>query len=119
YTWCAWDTLFIPQLLNRTVNITSTCAATGEEIKLTVSPTRVEAVEPSDVVVSFLVPEEKQLRENITASFCHFVYFFRSRKDGEAWIAEHDGTFLLSLDDAFMVGKKKNAIRFKDVLQNR
>ena len=57
------------------------------------------------------------LRENTITSFCHFVYFFRSRQDAEAWIAEHDSTFMLSLDDAFMVGKKKNAARFKDVLE--
>lgn len=117
YTWCAWDTLFIPQLLNATVNVTSTCAATGEEIRLTVSPSRIEAADPHDIVVSFLTPDENELRENTITSFCHFVYFFRSRKDGDAWVAEHDGTFLLSLDDAFMVGKKKNATRFKDVLE--
>ncbi len=116
YTWCAWDTLFLPQLLNVTATVTSTCAATGEEIRLTVSPSRIEAAEPHDIVVSFLTPDENELRENTITSFCHFVHFFRSRKDGDAWVAEHDGTFLLSLDDAFMVGKKKNELRFKDVL---
>ncbi len=117
YTWCAWDTLFLPQLLNATATVTSTCAATGEEIRLTVSPSRIEAVDPHDIVVSFLTPDEHELRENIITSFCPFVYFFRSRKDGGAWVAEHDGTFLLSLDDAFIVGKKKNAKRFKESLR--
>ncbi len=116
YAWCAWDTLFIPELLNITASITSTCAATREEIKLSVSPLRVEAVEPSDVVMSFLVPDEKELRENITTSFCHFVYFFRSREDGEAWISQHEGGFFLSLEEAFKVGKNMNAARYKETL---
>ncbi len=117
YTWCAWDTLFLPQLLNATATVTSTCAATGEQIRLTVSPARVEVTDPADIVLSFLTPDESELRENTITSFCHFVHFFRSRKDGDAWVAEHDGTFLLSLQDAFTVGKKKNELRFKDVLE--
>ncbi|GMQ89948.1 MAG: organomercurial lyase MerB [Gammaproteobacteria bacterium] len=116
YAWCAWDTLFLPELLGATATVTSTCAASGGQIRLTVSPTRIEAAEPGDVVVSFLVPEKEELRKNVTTSFCHFVYFFRSRKDGETWVDEHDGTFLLSLEDAFVVGQKKNALRFGDAL---
>ncbi len=116
YTWCAWDTLFIPGLLNATVNISSICGASGEEVKLTVSPSGIEFVVPGDAVMSFIIPDENEFRENISASFCHFVYFFRSRKDGEAWISRHDGTFLLSLEEAFKVGQLVNAARYKETL---
>ena len=116
YTWCAWDTLFIPELLNTTAKISSACGATGEEVRLTVSPSGIQTVEPVDVVVSFLIPDEDELRENVTASFCHFVYFFRSHEDGEAWVSRHDGTFLLSLEEAFTVGQKMNAARFNETL---
>jgi alkylmercury lyase len=116
YTWCAWDTLFIPELLNATAKISSACGATGEEVRLTVSPSGIQTVEPVDVVVSFLIPDEDELRENVTASFCHFVYFFRSREDGEAWVSEHEGTFLLSLQEAFTVGQLMNAARFNETL---
>lgn len=116
YAWCAWDTLFLPELLGATAAVTSTCAASGAPIRLTVSPTRIETAEPADTVVSFLVPEKEELRKNVTTSFCRFVYFFRSRKDGETWVDEHGGTFLLSLENAFVVGKKKNALRFGDAL---
>jgi len=44
------------------------------------------------------------------------VYFFRSFKDGEAWISRHDGTFLLSLEEAFKVGQLVNAARYKGAL---
>lgn len=118
YTWCAWDTLFIPELLNTTVNISSTCGATGEGVRLTVSPWGIQAVQPGDVVVSFLTPDENDLRENVTANFCHLVFFFRSREYGEAWVSEHDGTFLLSLEEAFTVGQKMNAARYNETLEN-
>ena len=116
-TWCAWDTLFIPELLNATVTVSSACGETDDVVKLTVSPSGIQSVEPVDAVVSFLIPDEDELRENVTASFCHFVYFFRSREDGEAWVSEHDGTFLLSLEEAFTVGQKMNAARFNETLK--
>ncbi len=116
YTWCAWDTLFIPELLNATADVTSTCAATGETIRLAISPTAAKDLEPSYVVVSFLIPDKTKFQENLTASFCHFVYFFRDREVGKQWVAKHAGTFLLSLEEAFTIGGKMNAAQYKDVL---
>ncbi|GMT41413.1 MAG: alkylmercury (organomercurial) lyase MerB [bacterium] len=112
YTWCAWDSLFIPELLNTTAHITSHCAFSGDEIKLTISPRGIDCFQPDQVMVSFLIPDEVGLKDNITASFCHFVFFFRSREAGEHWVAEHPGAFLLSLDEAFSVGRKMNAVRY-------
>jgi len=112
YTWCAWDTLFIPELLDTTAEITSHCAQSGDEIVLTISPHGIETAQPSQIMISFLLPEEDELKNNITTSFCHYVFFFRSREAGDQWMAEHPGTFLLSLDEAFSVGKYLNAARY-------
>ncbi len=38
YAWCALDTLFIPGLIDESVDVESTCPSSGETIKLTVSP---------------------------------------------------------------------------------
>jgi len=111
YTWCAWDTLFIPELLGATALITSHCASSGDEITLTISPIGIES-QSDQIMVSFLVPDENELIENITTSFCHYVFFFRTRASAEHWITEHPGTFLLSLDEAFTVGRKMNAARY-------
>jgi hypothetical protein len=46
------------------------------------------------------------------------VYFFRSREDGETWVSEQEGTFLLSLQEAFTVGQLMNAARFSETLAN-
>lgn len=51
--WCAWDTLFLPELLGRTAHIEST-GPTGINVRLTVSRDRVEnptAVDDSSVSV--------------------------------------------------------------------
>ncbi|GMQ97416.1 MAG: organomercurial lyase MerB [Gammaproteobacteria bacterium] len=116
YTWCAWDALFIPELLNRAAEVTSRCGTTGESIRMTITPDGIKTSTHKGVMVSFLTPDEDELEKNITASFCHFVYLFRDRSAGEQWVAEHEGTFLLPIEDAFTVGKKMNAIRYKQTL---
>lgn len=116
YTWCAWDALFIPELINTTANITSHCATTGEEIKLSISPEGVIAALSEQIMVSFLIPHKNKLNENTTTDFCQYVHFFNSLEAGEKWIANHKGTFLLSLNDAFTVGKLMNAVRYKQTL---
>ncbi len=83
YGWCAWDTLFLPGLLGVSVAVISHCAQTGEPVRLTVSPAHIDSVEPASVVLSFLKPNEHELRENVTMNFCHFVHFLRDREAGE------------------------------------
>jgi alkylmercury lyase len=114
-TWCAWDSLFIPEILGRSAHVTSVDPENGETVRLIVTPERVEAVEPSATVVSFVQPEAEVFRSsasNIMAKFCHFVFFFASRQSGERWIAKHPDTFLYSLDDAFSLAKRLNARNF-------
>ncbi len=116
YAWCAWDTLFIPELVGATALVTSSCATTpNETITLTVAPQGISSAQP-DIWLSFLLPDEKSVRENVTTRFCCYVRFFSSRAAGETWTTQNEGTFLLTLDDAFKVGKKVNAARYADVL---
>lgn len=117
HTWCAWDALFIPEILGKAARVESTCPATGQLVALTVAPDGVQAVSPSGVVVSFLSPRG-QFDENVHANFCHFVHFFASRETGAAWTAAHPHTFLLSVDEAFEVGRRFNAARFGGVLRS-
>lgn len=114
YTWCAWDTLFIPLLLNKTARVNSRCPVTGNHIELNVTPAGVRAISNKSPLVSFLIPDMNALKRNITTSFCQFVHFFDSPYVAEQWTSEHPGTFLLSLDDAFLVGKQVNKTRYQD-----
>ena len=56
YAWCALDTLFIPGLLGKTADIDSSCPSSGEAIRLTVSPKRIEACEPAGAWLSVVLP---------------------------------------------------------------
>lgn len=116
FAWCAWDTLFIPELLGEAVKVESTCPVTGNRIVLNVSPTSVEVVSGKQVYVSFLTPDAEKLNADVTTSFCHFVYFFDSKSVAEKWLVEHPGTFLLTLDEAFSVARAVNTGRYSNTL---
>jgi alkylmercury lyase len=103
--WCAWDTLFLPELLGETAHVTSRCPRTSKAISLTVTHEGPAELAPPETVISFLVPET-QFDANVIQSFCQFVHFFVSPAAAASWTAEHPGTFPLSLDDAFRLGSQ-------------
>ncbi|MER9753988.1 organomercurial lyase [Mesorhizobium sp. M0166] len=111
WTWCAWDSLFIPEILGRPARVTSPDPESGEVVRLVVTPDRIESVEPDKAVVSFILPDAEIFgtsAANVMAKFCHFIFFFASRSSGERWVAKHPGTFLYSLGDAFALAKRFN-----------
>lgn len=114
YACCAWDTLFIPEILNKTVDVTSTCPQTGRLIALTVSPTGVRA-DRTGIVISLLNPGLAAMEANARASFCSHVFFFASRHAGTTWIGNRTHLALVSLNDAFQLGKRKNALQFNQL----
>ena len=122
WTWCVWDSLFIPEILGKEARVTSPDPENGELVRLVVSPDGIESAEPKDAVVSFLLPDAHDFdtsAANVMAKFCHFVFFFRSRSSGERWIAKHPGTFLYSPEEAFALAKRLNAKNFGQELAPR
>jgi alkylmercury lyase len=114
YTWCAWDALFIPPILGHDAEIESECPVSKRAISLRVTPEGVTSVRPDSVVMSFLTPERTRIEENVVAHFCHYVHFFASTADGEIWTVRHPGAFLMSLDDAWQLGQRKNAAQYQE-----
>lgn len=118
-TWCAWDSLFIPEILGRPARITSVDPESGTAVRLVVTPERIESADPSEAVISFTRPDAGVFTTssaNVMAKFCHFIFFFTSRASGDRWINKNPGTFLYSLDDAFALAKRLNAFNFGTAL---
>jgi alkylmercury lyase len=116
WTWCTQDSLFMPELLGETAEVESRDPESNQLIRLTVSPDRVEAAEPSGIAVSMGRPDtwDQSSAARIMATACHFIFFFASRASGERWQAKHaePETVLLSLDEAHDFGKRSNAYLF-------
>lgn len=114
WAWCAQDSLFIPELLAAAAKVASQDPVTGQPIRLTVAPERIEAAQPAGIMVSIGRPEtwDATSANRIMATACHFIFFFASRASAERWQAKHPKMILLSLEEAFAFGKCANAYRF-------
>jgi len=112
YTWCAWDALFIPQIINKTADVESTCPVTNTKINLTVSPKGIVEHSPEDIVISMINPDAGKITEDVIKNFCHFIYFFSSEKAGKEWVSKNEGTFLLTLEETQELSKQKNALQY-------
>ncbi len=109
-TWCAEDTLFLPAMLKQTATVESESPLTKEKIRLTVSLEGVEESSPAGAVVSIVVidPDKADMSSApaIWGTFCHHIFFFASREEGEQWAAGRDNIDILSLDEGFELGKQ-------------
>lgn len=47
YTWCAWDALFLPEILDANARVESRCPVTREPVRLALSPGSLQRVEPA------------------------------------------------------------------------
>ena len=104
YAWCALDTLFIPPLMDKTVSVQATDPVTGEQISLVVDRDGVRELTPPGAVVSMVIPDGP-FGYDVIESFCHQVLFFASEVSGSSWVAKHEGTTLLTVYEAFELGR--------------
>jgi len=118
YTWCAWDGLFIPDLLKTSATLITQCPIS--KIQLSVFLGRDGKTESSapEIVMSFLEPTRGAFEQDIIAKFCHYIYLFRDRETGERWTATNPKTHLLDLPQAVELGRLKNEKQFGGSLQS-
>jgi alkylmercury lyase len=105
YTWCAWDTLFLPAMLGQPADVRSTCPVTGGDIRLTVEPDGVRRVDPQPLWISF-PPAATTSTADITGTFCCHVHFLATTAAAEHWLSRHPEGTVLAIDDAYELGRK-------------
>jgi alkylmercury lyase len=102
YTWCALDALMYPGLLAETVRVESPCRASGQPVRVVVTPGGVSAVDPADAVVSLVVPQPGQPPRR---AFCGEVHFFASARAAQAWLVERPQAQVVPVAIAYELGK--------------
>jgi alkylmercury lyase len=106
YTWCAWDTLFLPAMLGQPADVQSTCRSTGSDIRLTVDPNGLRRVDPEPLWVSFPPAATTSTAADITGTFCCHVHFLATPAAAEHWLNRHPDGTVLDIDDAYELGRK-------------
>lgn len=111
YTWCALDTLILPAVLGRPARVASPCHGTGTPVRVTVEPAGVTSVDPPESVVSIVTPEDVS---DVRTAFCHQVHFFASPAAAQPWLAQHQGGTVLTVAEAFDLGRDLSPSLFAD-----
>jgi alkylmercury lyase len=91
------DTLLFPSVLGRTVHVESTCPATGQAIRVTVTPDAITSVNPAEAVVSQLTPGDVS---RIRADVCALGHFFASAEAARPWTEAHPDGFTVPIADS-------------------
>lgn len=108
FTWCAWDTLFLPALLDEPAEVRSTCPLTGTPVRLRVDAGGIADAEPAELQVTF-PPMATTSTASIVKSFCCHVHFVAGPDAARRWLGDHPDGSVLSLRDAYEVGQRATA----------
>jgi alkylmercury lyase len=115
FAWCAFDTLTYPVELHLSAQVTSRCSVTGSSIQLTVTPEQVLDLDPGEAQISLVVDIAAEGCHNVRDDVCNYGHFFASRKAATQWQAAHPQVVILSVEEAYQVGKLVEGARFRDV----
>lgn len=107
YTWCGFDALFLPLLLDERAEVHSPCPVTGEAIHLTIEADgSVHEVAPSTAVIAIAGSEVASPQTTGPDSdSCIQMPFLSSAEAGRAWLQERDGIAVVPLDTAMQVAR--------------
>ena len=115
FAWCAFDCLFLPELLDQELGVASTCPVTGAEIALTVTPKGVVEAQPQSTVMSFVTPGIAARRRELRQVFCRHINFFAS-DEAAATRDGGDGSLILDLAAAHALARRRNRAVFSEVM---
>lgn len=103
FTWCAFDTVLFPPLLNVRAQVRSKCEASGQPITFVATAEGIANLTPSTSMLSLIPPAERC--DCIRGTFCRQSLFFHSEEAAAPWLAQHPNAVLLSVEDAAAIGQ--------------
>jgi len=111
FAWCALDAVFLPALLDQPAEVKSRCPAAGVDIRLTITPEGIEAVDPPDTVVAVVIPGvtpscQAGVKSGPQGPLCSAIHFFSSHEAASTWLVAHPGMAILSLDEAWQLARE-------------
>lgn len=118
YTWCALDALTYPVLLHLPARVESSCPVSGTVISLSITPTGIRDLTPRGTVVSLMIPIQDQSCTCDRGFFCAQGHFFRSRRDAAMWQGARPGVRILSVEDAYRLGKLVVRYRYEGMTEH-
>jgi alkylmercury lyase len=115
YTWCVFDTLFLPQILNNPGTLVTRCPISQKELVVELTPRELRVAEPSDCVMSIVAPDREACCSNLRRAFCDRVNLFVDRAAFAQWSFGRNDTDWVPLAEAQFLARRRNELRYPAV----
>lgn len=115
YTWCVFDALFLPSLLQSNARLVTACPQTGEKIEVYLSDQTVLSASPGAPVMSLVATTGEDCCHDIRSVFCNHVNLFRDQHAFDEWSKGKTGIIAVPLKEAFAMALQRNAWRYPDI----
>lgn len=122
HTWCAWDALFLPELLGVDhADVASVCPVTGRKVRVVVTPSGIQKLQPASARLTIVDPtccDAQPGGEGVIPIFCRNVHFVASAEDGARWMQETGRpASLLTIEEGWRLGGLTNRLRYDAALE--
>jgi alkylmercury lyase len=118
YTWCVFDALFLPEILGKRATLVTHCPASGTELIVELAPGEVSSASPPGCVMSIVTPDSKACCDNLRKAFCDHVNLFKDEQTFVASPRGRQGVGYVTLQEAQLFARHRNALRYPDVALN-
>lgn len=103
YAWCGFDTLLLPILLNEPAEISATCPATGQPIRLEVAADgTVTRTQPAGTVIAVVGPQVLATGGAVgpASHTCEEMPLLTNAEAAHQWVQDRPGVLIVELDTA-------------------
>ena len=108
FTWCAFDTLFLADLLDKPVKITSNCPTCNKAITINKPDRDHKSLKETNTVMSFIIPDKVDYCEDLQSAFCCKVHFFCNGQCGSEWINLSSEIGFFNLEESIVIAEERN-----------
>ena len=110
FCWCAFDTLFVADLLSTPCKVIAQCGQSQQALSFTIDRNEIIYGHCESIFMSLALPSKECYQSNLQACFCHYVKFFKSKKLAQTWAQEYSDICILPLQQAFELAKQRNLL---------
>ena len=118
HTWCVFDALFLPEILGKPATLLTYCPGSGAKLAVELAPGRVRSASPSGCVMSIVTPDSSACCDNLRRAFCDHVSLFKDEQTFKAWSQGRLDVGSVTLQEAQLFARQRNALRYPDVERN-
>ena len=117
YTWCVFDALFLPEILDKPATVSTRCPATGKTIEIEMTPQAIVSSRPAEPVMSIVALDSPACCENLRGAFCNHVNFFIEADAFRTWADERNDVGFVTLNEAHELALQRNRYRYGNHLR--